>query len=118
MSAIELHAGAKRFGDTVVLAGVELTVPVGSLTAVLGPSGCGKTTLLRLIAGSERLDAGSLTIGERIVDDGRADGGAATSRRRLRAPGGSAVPALDRGRQHRLRPAAPQRAPALSSCST
>ena len=40
--------------------GLDLEVPAGSLTAVLGPSGCGKTTLLRLIAGFERADGGTI----------------------------------------------------------
>jgi iron(III) transport system ATP-binding protein len=70
MSAIELRAAAKRFGDTVVLAGLDLTVPPRTITAVLGASGSGKTTLLRLIAGFERLDSGSLKIGDHVVDDG------------------------------------------------
>jgi iron(III) transport system ATP-binding protein len=70
MSAIELRSAAKRFGETVVLDGLDLSVPTGSITAVLGASGSGKTTLLRLIAGFERLDGGSLKIGECIVDDG------------------------------------------------
>ena len=43
---------------TPVLAGLDLEVATGSLTAVLGPSGCGKTTLLRLIAGFEHADGG------------------------------------------------------------
>jgi iron(III) transport system ATP-binding protein len=71
MSAIELRAAAKAFDTSPVLSGVDLTVPVGSITAVLGASGGGKTTLLRLIAGFERLDSGSIAIGERVVDDGR-----------------------------------------------
>jgi iron(III) transport system ATP-binding protein len=70
MSAIELQSAAKRFGDTLVLTGLDLTVPTGSITAVLGASGSGKTTLLRLIAGFERLDSGRLTIGDQVVDDG------------------------------------------------
>jgi iron(III) transport system ATP-binding protein len=71
MSAIELRSATKRFGDTAVLTGVDLAVPVGSVTAVLGASGSGKTTLLRLIAGFEQLDGGTLQLGERVVDDGR-----------------------------------------------
>ena len=71
MSAIEIRSAAKSFDATAVLAGVDLTVPVGSITAVLGASGSGKTTLLRLIAGFERLDSGSIRIGTRTVDDGR-----------------------------------------------
>ena len=57
----------KSYGTEPVLRGMDLTVPRGSLTAVLGPSGCGKTTLLRLVAGFERLDAGSVTVGGRVV---------------------------------------------------
>ena len=71
MSRIELRNVTKRFGDTVVLADVDLTIPSSAIVAVLGPSGSGKTTLLRLIAGLERIDAGRVTIGERTVDDGR-----------------------------------------------
>ena len=71
MSAIEIRSAAKSFDATAVLAGVDLTVPVGSITAVLGASGSGKTTLLRLLAGFERLDSGSIRIGTRTVDDGR-----------------------------------------------
>ena len=56
---------AKAFGRTEVLRGLDLEVPAGSLTAVLGPSGCGKTTLLRILAGFERPDAGSVRAGGR-----------------------------------------------------
>ena len=58
----------KAFGDHPVLTGVDLHVPAGSLTAILGPSGSGKTTLLRVLAGFERADAGTVTIGSRVVD--------------------------------------------------
>ncbi len=71
MNAIELHGVAKRFGDTTVLVDVELSVPAGSFTAILGSSGSGKTTMMRLIAGFEGIDAGTLAVGGRIVDDGR-----------------------------------------------
>jgi iron(III) transport system ATP-binding protein len=49
------------------LAGVTLTVPSGSLFAVVGPSGCGKTTLLRCVAGFERVDAGEIAVDGRAV---------------------------------------------------
>jgi len=71
MSLIELRGVAKRFGATPILTDVDLAVASGSVTAVLGPSGTGKTTLLRLIAGFERLDSGSIEIGGRVMDDGR-----------------------------------------------
>jgi iron(III) transport system ATP-binding protein len=68
--AIACRGVRKSFGDVAAVAGVELTVPAGSLTAVLGPSGCGKTTLLRLVAGFERPEAGSVAIGGQVVADG------------------------------------------------
>jgi iron(III) transport system ATP-binding protein len=70
MSAIELHHVVKRFSATTVLDDVDLSVPAGSITAVLGASGTGKTTLLRVIAGFEHVDEGTLTIDGRVVDDG------------------------------------------------
>jgi iron(III) transport system ATP-binding protein len=71
MSVIELRSVCKRFGDTPVLTDVDLTVPDASITAVLGVSGSGKTTMLRLIAGFEQLDAGTISIDGRLCDDGR-----------------------------------------------
>lgn len=53
--------------DRTVLAGVDLDVPPGSLTAVLGPSGGGKTTLLRIVAGLESADAGEVRLLGRTV---------------------------------------------------
>ena len=61
----------KAFGAVTVLDGVELHVPSGSLTTILGPSGCGKTTLLRLIAGFDRPDRGTIAIGGQTVCDAR-----------------------------------------------
>lgn len=59
---------AKAYGPgPAVLGGLDLTVPGGALAAVLGPSGCGKTTLLRIIAGFLRADAGSVTAGGRLL---------------------------------------------------
>jgi energy-coupling factor transporter ATP-binding protein EcfA2 len=58
----------KRFGAHQVLAGLNLDVPAGSLTAILGPSGSGKTTLLRILAGFEHADSGTVRIGSAIAD--------------------------------------------------
>jgi sulfonate transport system ATP-binding protein len=68
MSRIELRGVAKSFarvagGHTRVLDGLDLTVEAGEVHALLGFSGCGKTTLLRLIAGLEAPDQGSVAFG-------------------------------------------------------
>ena len=62
---IEFRQVSKRYGDAaspLVVQGIDLTVPKGTLTTLLGPSGCGKTTTLRMIAGLESPTAGSIFI--------------------------------------------------------
>ena len=58
--SIEIRNVSKRFGGFQALRNVNLDVESGELVALLGPSGCGKTTLLRIIAGLETADAGSI----------------------------------------------------------
>jgi len=60
--AIQVHNVTKSFGGTPVLRDVSIDVPAGSLTALLGPSGGGKSTLLRVIAGLEEPDIGTVII--------------------------------------------------------
>lgn len=64
---IETCALSKRFGDVYAVRSFDLGVPVGGRIAVTGPSGCGKTTLLRLIAGLELPDAGTVRIGGQVA---------------------------------------------------
>jgi iron(III) transport system ATP-binding protein len=66
-SMIRLDGTTKRFGDVLAVDDASLCVDRGSVLALLGPSGCGKTTLLRLIAGFERPDAGTVGIAGREV---------------------------------------------------
>ncbi len=61
-TGIEVQDVSKRFEDFEALSDVSITVPDGSLTALLGPSGSGKSTLLRVIAGLEQPDAGRVVI--------------------------------------------------------
>jgi len=68
-AALHIHELRKSFGDTVAVDGVSLEVQPGKVTALLGPSGCGKTTTLRMLAGLERPDAGSISINERVLND-------------------------------------------------
>ncbi|MDR3660890.1 MAG: ABC transporter ATP-binding protein [Mycobacterium sp.] len=70
MSAVVVRHARKSYGHMPILDDLDLEAPAGSITAVLGASGSGKTTLLRCIAGFERLDAGSIAIGDRQVDGG------------------------------------------------
>ena len=67
MSAISITGLEKSFGAAHAVRGVDLEVPEGEICALLGPSGCGKTTMLRLIAGFESPDAGTIRVGDRLV---------------------------------------------------
>jgi sulfate/thiosulfate transport system ATP-binding protein len=60
--SIDISHVNKKFGDFVALDDVNVSLPTGQLTALLGPSGGGKSTLLRIIAGLERADTGTITI--------------------------------------------------------
>jgi putative spermidine/putrescine transport system ATP-binding protein len=64
---VEVAGAAKRYGDVVAVAGIDLDVASGEFFTMLGPSGSGKTTTLRMIAGFERPDAGTIRLGGRDV---------------------------------------------------
>ncbi|MDT4846730.1 Spermidine/putrescine import ATP-binding protein PotA [compost metagenome] len=62
-SALVLRAVTKRFGSNIAVDSLDLTIEAGKLVSLLGPSGCGKTTTLRMVAGFESTDSGTIQIG-------------------------------------------------------
>lgn len=70
MPTITLEGVVKNYGsDTNAVEHLDLTVQDGDFMCLLGPSGCGKTTTVRMIAGLENITAGSITIGDTVVDE-------------------------------------------------
>ena len=69
MSGIALEGVTKRFGDVVAVDDLSLEVEDREFLVLLGPSGCGKSTALRMIAGLEDPTAGTIRIGDRVVND-------------------------------------------------
>ncbi|MDM0113479.1 ABC transporter ATP-binding protein [Variovorax sp. J22R133] len=67
MAELRLAGVGKRFGAVQAVDGLQLDIPSGEFFVLLGPSGAGKTTTLRLVAGLEKPDAGSVFIGGRDV---------------------------------------------------
>lgn len=67
MARIVLDKVSKRYGKNQVFSDLSLTLDHGECFTLLGPSGCGKTVLLRLLAGFESPDTGSVCIGDNIV---------------------------------------------------
>jgi multiple sugar transport system ATP-binding protein len=69
MAQVVFDAVTKRYDDVVAVDDLSLRVADGELLVLLGPSGCGKTTALRMVAGLETLSSGSISIGDRVVND-------------------------------------------------
>ncbi|MGZ7000287.1 MAG: ABC transporter ATP-binding protein, partial [Acidimicrobiia bacterium] len=69
MGRVSLQGVTKRFGDVTAVDDLDLEVADREFLVLLGPSGCGKSTVLRLIAGLEELTEGTITIGDRVVND-------------------------------------------------
>ncbi len=67
MSGLQLTDVIKRYGQTQVIHGVDLTIEDGEFCVFVGPSGCGKSTLLRMVAGLEETTEGTIEIGARNV---------------------------------------------------
>jgi spermidine/putrescine ABC transporter ATP-binding subunit len=68
MSFLSISQVSKSFGGPPVVDAVSLTVPRGEFFSLLGPSGCGKTTLLRMIAGFETPDRGTIAIDGEVMN--------------------------------------------------
>jgi sn-glycerol 3-phosphate transport system ATP-binding protein len=67
MSEVALRSVSKYWGTARAVESISLNAEAGELVVLLGPSGCGKSTTLRLIAGLEQVDTGTITIGGREV---------------------------------------------------
>jgi ABC-type Fe3+/spermidine/putrescine transport system ATPase subunit len=67
---LALRGLTRRFGDVAAVDGIDLDLAPGQIFALLGPSGCGKSTTLRMVAGLERVDAGTITMAGRTLADG------------------------------------------------
>ncbi len=69
MASIKIDTVNKYFGDVHVIKDISLDIKSQSFTVLVGPSGCGKSTMLRMIAGLEDINSGTISIDERVVND-------------------------------------------------
>jgi ABC-type sugar transport system ATPase subunit len=69
LAQVTFDGVTKKFGPTTAVDHLTLEIPDGELLVLLGSSGCGKTTALRLVAGLEEATEGTITIGDRVVND-------------------------------------------------
>ncbi len=69
MAGVVFRDVAKRYGDVSVIEGMNLEIQDQEFMVLVGPSGCGKSTALRMIAGLEEISAGTVSIGDRVVND-------------------------------------------------
>jgi multiple sugar transport system ATP-binding protein len=69
MARIELRQVQKRYGDNLVIPGVDLSIEEGEFMVFVGPSGCGKSTMLRMLAGLESISSGDVLFDKQRVND-------------------------------------------------
>ena len=69
MAEVRIDTLYKSYGNFEVLHGVDVEIPDGEFVVLVGPSGCGKSTLLRMIAGLEGISGGTISIGDRVVNN-------------------------------------------------
>lgn len=69
MATVTIKDVIKRYGNVRVMHGVSVDIEDGEFVVLVGPSGCGKSTLLRMLAGLEEISDGTISIGERVVNN-------------------------------------------------
>jgi multiple sugar transport system ATP-binding protein len=69
MAGVTYEHVTKKFGDTTAVDDLMLAIEDGEFMVLVGPSGCGKSTALRMLAGLERVSAGRILIGDRVVNN-------------------------------------------------
>lgn len=69
MAEVRFENVTKRFGDTIAIEDLNLTIEDKEFLVLVGPSGCGKSTALRMISGLEEVTEGKIYIGDRVVND-------------------------------------------------
>ena len=69
MAKVTFDRVHKAFGSFIALEELSLSIQSGEFVSLLGPSGCGKTTTLRMLAGLEQPTRGTISVGDRVVND-------------------------------------------------
>src|SRR4030081_4171215 len=69
MASVQIRDVRKSFGGFEVLHVVSVPIEDGGFVVLVGPSGCGKSTLLRMLAGLENITSGTISIGDRVVNN-------------------------------------------------
>jgi multiple sugar transport system ATP-binding protein len=69
MASVTIKDVVKRYGAVQVMHGVSVDIQDGEFVVLVGPSGCGKSTLLRMLAGLEEISGGTISIGDKVVND-------------------------------------------------
>lgn len=67
--AVHIKDVVKEYGDFLAVNHITLSIKNGEFFTLLGPSGCGKTTLLRMIAGFNPIDGGTISFDDRVIND-------------------------------------------------
>ena len=67
--AIKVDHVCKKYGDNIIIPDLTANIKNGEFFTLLGPSGCGKTTLLRMIAGFNSIEAGTISFGDQVINE-------------------------------------------------